>query len=119
MKKVLKVSLWVLGILLAIPFLLALYNFAVLGQKDAGLTQVYRYCENDIYTTYPSMTFDGSSTYYDKEGNIIGQCHSLKEGDTCAPAKEKAGQCIQKGVHPVLFFSPLLVVVDEIGDRLW
>jgi|SRR3989344_2786814 len=119
MKKILKVFFWLIGVLIAIPLVLAVYNFVVLGQMDAGLAKVYHYCENGIYTTYPFMVFDGSSTYYDKEGNMIGQCHSWNPGDTCESAKTRAGQCVKKGVHPVLFFSPILAIVDEIGDRFW
>jgi hypothetical protein len=102
MKKFFTILLRVLFIIVILCLLPLLYNFVILGQKDLGLTNSYSYCQNGIYTTYPRGQTDGSSTYYNKDGVKIGECHSWIPGDTCAQAQTLAGKCEEKGLNPTI-----------------
>ena len=100
-----RTSIKIFGIIAIIFILLCLYNFFVLGQKDFGFFNVYSYCENGVYKTYPANVTDGTSLYYDEHGGYIGECTSWIMSESCAKIQKLAGTCETGGVP--LHFPPL------------
>jgi hypothetical protein len=89
MNQRLKMGLWAVGILILVA--VGWYFYGTFG----GGVNYYR-CENGLYFTYPKNITDGTSTYYDKEGNVVGECRSWVPGPTCENAKKLAGTCSTK-----------------------
>jgi len=98
-RKIVKVSLILVGVIGAFMLLILLYNFFTLGQKDFGILYQYSYCENGIYSIYPRGVVDGGIVYYNRQGEKLGWCDAWGvTGDKCKETAELAGTCQRRSM---------------------
>lgn len=116
----------IVATLVGIFILASLYNYAVLGQKDFGMLNVHKYCQNGIYDSHsygllvPGETEvrpnDPWAVYYDENGKYLAECSSLEANPhpECIEIEKLAGTCTRKGVPLYLFAAPIVKTVSRI-----
>lgn len=98
MKKTSKFILTVMIMIIGLIFIMGLYNLIFLGQKDFGLVYEYYYCENGIYYIYLKGVIDGSTTYYNKNGQKLATCTSWKgRTEECDEVYNLTQNCKENG----------------------